>query len=550
MSETPPPMPLSAGAQMSCAEVRPYLSAYVDGELAEPLRAQVARHLAGCAECAARAESYQATDALLASLPATTPAPEVFHAVMAAAREQNAEPVERETLASPLAGLAARRLGIVRPEPRQQDTPAVLGARRKSWVATVAPAVAAVLLVSLAALAFRGLVMAPRTVPASTPTTVGTILERTKAQIEAVDRAVHLPFRPVYPTSAPNEASGVDVSLGYASDNKTVIYLDITWTMTSSAYLQAMRIREIRGGYDYPGYTSDTSDGAVSWKLIPERAWTPLKSDGHGRIAGTVVDSKSVAAGEQRGNDLSIAVEAVGPPSGNVESLRATLRQVTLSLDSANKVIQLVSHPTNGLVLHYKAQSQVTTGETPAWSAEVYINPANDAQYVAVSANKTLRYVDFSQGSQGYRWDPQTNTYATGARSQFSGDMNPEKNGNQNVIHVFTDAYTLLQSGLLWYSGTAKLGETNTYDYILVSAPNETHVYIDQQTKQVVKMEVKPKVVWSYPPQTDQVFGNDKCSYFTLIEYVQPEDVADKFSPTPPNSHQDQGHIPATVTCS
>ena len=46
MSETPPPMtPISAGAPMSCAEVRPYLSAYVDGELAEPLRAQVARHL-------------------------------------------------------------------------------------------------------------------------------------------------------------------------------------------------------------------------------------------------------------------------------------------------------------------------------------------------------------------------------------------------------------------------------------------------------------------------------------------------------------------------
>ena len=187
----------------------------------------------------------------------------------------------------------------------------------------MAPAVAAVLLVSLAALAFRGLVMAPRTGPASTPTTVGTILERTQAQIAAVDRAVHLPFRPVYPTYVPSAVSGVDVSLGYASDNKTVIYLDITWTVTSIANLQAIRIREIRAGYDYPGYTSDTSDGAVGWKLIPEQVWEPLKSDGHGRVTGTVVDSKSVAAGEQRGNELSIAVEAVGPPLGNIESLRA-----------------------------------------------------------------------------------------------------------------------------------------------------------------------------------------------------------------------------------
>jgi hypothetical protein len=546
--------PISAGAPMSCAEVRPYLSAYVDGELAEPLRAQVARHLAGCAECAARAESYHATDALLASLPATTPAPEVFHAVMAAAREQNAEPVERETLASPLAGLAARRLRVVRPEPRQQDAPAVFGARRKNWVATVAPAVAAVLLVSLAALAFRGLVMAPHTGPAATPTTVGTILERTRAQVETVDRAVHLPFKPVYPTYAPDGAGGVDVSLGYANDNKTVIYLDVTWTVTSSANLQAMRIREIRGGYDYPGYTSDTSDSAVGWKLVPERAWTPLKSDGHGRITGTVVGSKSVAAGEQQGNDLSIAVEAVGPPSGNIESLRATLRQVTLSLDSANKVIPLASHPTNGLLLHYKAQSQVTSGETPAWSAEVYINAAADAQYVAVSANEKLRYVDFSQGSLGYRWDPQTNTYATGSRSQFSGEMNPNanSNGNSNVLQIFRDPYTLLQSGLLWYSGPAKVGSANVYDYLLVSAPNRTDVYIDQNTKQVVKLAVNTKTAWNVPFDHDQVFGNDKCSYFTLIEYLQPEDApAGTFSAAPPpGSHQDQSHIPATVTCS
>jgi hypothetical protein len=556
MSETPPPMtPISAGAPMSCAEARPYLSAYVDGELAEPLRAQVARHISGCAECAARAESYYATDALLAGLPATMPAPEVFHAVMAAAREQNAEPVERETLASPLAGLAARRLRVVRPEPHQQDTPAVFGARRKSWVATVAPAVAAVLLVALAALAFRGLVMAPRTGPASTPTTVGTLLERTRAQVEAVDRAVHLPFRPVYPTNTPSGAIVVDVSLGYANDNKTVIYLDITWTVTSNANLQAMRIREIRGGYDYPGYTPDTSDGAVGWKLVSGRPWETLKSDGHGRITGTVVDSKSVAAGEQQGNELSIAVEAVGPPAGKLESLRATLRQVTLSLDSPNKVIPLASHPTNGLVLHYTAQTQVTAGETSAWSAEVYINPANDAQYVAVSANGKLRYVDFSKGSQGYRWDPQTNTYANGSRNQFSGDMNPgaNNNGNSNVLQIFRDPYTLLQNGLLWYSGqNAKVGSANVYDYILVSAPNRTDVYIDQNTKLVVKLDVDTKTAWNVPFDRDQVFGNDKCSYFTIIEYLQPDDVpAGTFSPTPPSSsHQDQSHIPATVTCS
>jgi hypothetical protein len=535
---------------MSCAEARPYLSAYADGELAEPLRSQVVRHLAGCAECAARIEGYRSTDALLASLPATMPSPDVFHAVMAAAREENAEPVEHETLASPFAGLVARRPRLVRPEPRQQDGPAMLpGARRKSWIATVAPAVAAVLLVSLAALAFRGLVMTPRVGPAATPTARGTILERTRAQVDEVTRTTQLPFKPVLPAYTPNGASDVHVSVG--PDSANVIYLDILWTVTSSASLQQILIREAKSGYDFYGYSLDTSGDAVSWKLTSGRAWQPLKRDGQGQVSATVADNTSVAAGERR-DTLSITVEAVGTSaSANVESLRQTLRQVTLSMDSPNKVILLAARPPTGLVLHYTAQSQVTGGETPAWSVEVYIDPATDAQHVEVSANGKPRYVDVSRGSQGYRLDAQTNTYATGPRSQFSGDMSLDGKTNGNVLQIFRDPYTQVQSGLLWYSGTAKVGETNVYDYILVSAPNKTHVYINAETKQVVKLEVETNVLWSSPPQTDQVFGKDGCSYFTFIEYVQPETVAaEKFSPAPPSSaHQDQNNIPPTLKC-
>jgi hypothetical protein len=552
MSETPPRPPISPVAPISCAEVRPYLSAYADGELAEPLRSQIARHLAGCAECAARVGGYRSIDALLASLPATAPSPEVFHTVMAAAREQNAEPVERETLASPFAGLASRRLHVVRPEPRQQDIPALPGARRKSWIATVAPAIAAVLLISLAALAFRGLVMAPHnTNPASTPTISGTILEQTQAQVDEVTKATQLPFTPVMPTYAPDGSSSVQVSVGPNSAN--VIYLDILWTVTSNRDVSEVRIREVKSGYDYYGYTPDSSDGAATWKLTAGRVWEELKNDSVGQVASLTLGS-SVAAGERRGNELSLAVEVTGTsPSTSADSLKATLRQVTLSMDSPNKPIPLTARPPTGLVLHYKAQSRVTGGETPAWSAEAYVNPATDAQRVAVSANGKPRYVDVSQGAQAYRLDTQTNTYATGPRSQFSGEMNPDANGNDNVLQIFRDPYTLLQSGLLWYSGqNAKIGSANVYDYILVSAPNETHVYIDQQAKQVVKMEVKPAVVWSNPPDTLQVYGKDGCSYFTLIEYMQPEGVpAGTFSLTPPSdSHQDQSHVPATVTCS
>ena len=168
-----------------------------------------------------------------------------------------------------------------------------------------------------------------------------------------------------------------------------------------------------------------------------DSVWEELKNDGVGQVASLTL-GKSVAAGERRGNELSIAAEVIGTsPTTSVDSLKATLRQVTLSMDGRTRSSPLASRPPTGLVLHYSAQSQVTGGETPAWSAEVYIDPANDAQYVAVSANGKLRYVDVSQGTQGYRWDPQTNTYATGSRSQFSGDMNPDKNGNQNVTQIF-----------------------------------------------------------------------------------------------------------------
>jgi Putative zinc-finger len=557
MSDTPPPAPLAPGAPMSCAEARPYLSAYVDGELAEPVRSRVARHLAGCAECAARAESYRATDALLASLPETAPAPEVFHAVMAAAREQNAEPVERETLVAPFAGLAARRLRVVRPEPQQDEVPAGrTRMRKKSWVATAMPAVAALLLVTLAALAFRGLVMAPPDAShASTPTPTLTILEKTQAEVTAVTRTATLPFRPVLPTYAPTGATSVEVSLGYASDNKTVISLDIVWHVTSSAFLRKVQIRESANGYEYPGYLRDTSDNAMSWQLLDKLSWQPLKNQ-HPEQITTTSFYPAVAAGQHRDdndNALYIAVEATGTsPSASRNSLVNTLRQVTLSMDREQKLIPLTSLQTAGLILHYRAQSQVTSGATPAWSIEVYVDPATDTQRVEVGTNEVERYVDVSQGSQqGYRWDPQTRAYATGPRSQFSGNMNPTATHNDNVLQIFSGPGTLLQNGYLWYSGTTKIGSASAFDYILVSAPNRTDVYIDQRTNQVVKVQVDPKAPWNAPPAADttQVFGQDSCSYFTLIEYLQPEDVADKFSLTPPkDSHQ--GNVPATVKCS
>jgi hypothetical protein len=523
----------------------------VDNELAEPLRSRIARHVAGCAECAERAERYRATDALLASLQPTTPSPDVFHAVMAAAREENAEPVEREALAAPFAGLVARRLRIVRPEPRRTDGPATLPAtRKKGWIATAAPAVAALLLVTLAALAFRGLATLPRGDSSqATATPVGTIQQRTQAQIAAITKSARLPFTPVLPAYAPDGVSGVEVSLGYADDNRTVKYLDIVWTVTFSPYLNRIIIRESSNAYEFPGYVVDSN--GTGWQLKPELPWQPLRNASIGNITTGDI-AQSVAAGQHRSGLLYIAVEAVGVSSFSSEnSLITALRQVTLSIDGENKQIPLASAQTAGLILHYQAQSRPTYGKTPAWSVNVYVNPTADAQQVEVSVNGILRYVDVTHGTQGYRRDAQTHAYASRPRDQLSGVMNLATTLNSNVLQIFRAPGALLQTDLIWYSGhSAKVNGANAYDYILVSAPNLTHVYIDPRTNQVVQVNVETNVTWSFPPSTDYVYGRDGCSYFTKIEYVQPENVpAGTFLLAPPSDSR-PGPVPPTVTCS
>ena len=80
-------------------------------------------------------------------------------------------------------------------------------------------------------------------------------------------------------------------------DSANVIYLDIVWTVTSNRDVSEVRIREVKSGYDYYGYTPDTSDGAATWKLISGRVWEELKSDGIGQVASLTM-GKSVAAGD------------------------------------------------------------------------------------------------------------------------------------------------------------------------------------------------------------------------------------------------------------
>jgi anti-sigma factor RsiW len=54
---------------MSCAEFAADLSAWIDRELSAPRAAAVEAHVAGCAECGARADALRRTDDALQAIP-------------------------------------------------------------------------------------------------------------------------------------------------------------------------------------------------------------------------------------------------------------------------------------------------------------------------------------------------------------------------------------------------------------------------------------------------------------------------------------------------
>ena len=69
-------------SHMRCHEATRYLSAFADGELAEPLRSLVGAHVADCQRCAAEVARVRQTDVLLRAIPRTAPSPRVFHDVL------------------------------------------------------------------------------------------------------------------------------------------------------------------------------------------------------------------------------------------------------------------------------------------------------------------------------------------------------------------------------------------------------------------------------------------------------------------------------------
>src|SRR5262249_39726910 len=105
--------------------------------------------------------------------------------------------------------------------------------------------------------------------------------------------------------------------------------------------------------------------------------------------------------------------------------------------------------------------------------------------------------------------------------------------------------------GDLWYIGVTSMGGAPMYDFLLTDAPYVTHVYVDQSTKRVVKIQADTAqpLQLAAPFPAISLVTSIGCPLYTLIEYLQPSTVVSGlFSTTPPSGYQ-RGQVPETASC-
>lgn len=518
---------------LRCAEVAPYLSAYADGELAEPLRSQVAVHLTTCEDCTAQLARYHAIDAALARLPRTSPSAEVFEHVAAAVSERPGEPAVRESLG----GRLRTRRRMVELPAWAEEPEAPVPARRSGvprWAAAALPTAAAILLVALTAFALRGLGWHPpqqvQTV-ASPPAAIGAPLAQTHSAMQAAVAGKSMPFTPVEPTYVPPVPAFQGVSAQVSADpsGNGALYLDVTWKLNGP--VTQVHLREGPKSSAWYGYTRATTSG-LTWQA-GRYQWTPLAlQDGSGRPA----------VGEMRdGDNMWLALD-VTPASDRTQtaSLTQMLMLVSLSMDLPYQPLpmqQIIPAPSNEM-FHYKGQ--LSSGGT----LEAYSYPSQNALHVEVTRSDGTHYVDIVRDQQGIRLDPDHKRYQQRAPSSLT-----QAALDQSATILFSTADSMARSGELWYLGTAKYNGEDVYDFVLVDARNTTHLYVDQHSNAVVAVGVDPGSSEHPGGQgaTSRFASADGCTNYSLIESVAPSPTV-SFDPTPPLGYT-QGDVPVSSTC-
>jgi len=502
---------------MRCADARPYLSAYADGELAEPLRALVGQHIADCAECRAAVQRAQAVDRLLASLPRTAPSPEVYERVQAAVARHGLDPVVREPLApsrwAQEIGMSARAVKrlltprVVYPqEPEHEDDevrPAggvMVFQRRAPWVVGALPAVAALLLIALALTLFSGLGFGHNTsvvdVTATPATQVGAGLRQ--AEIALQRQGANISFTPVMPTYLPSSAQLNKLTADKATDT-----LLIVWTVPVASGVRELTLREAPMGQGFAAIGCQGAAAAfagewLQWGLPGANIWTALTCGGVSN-APTVGQQHLAADAQQPAVD--IALSATPRTSAAVATAVNELRIASLSMDSdyqaqATFERALAAHhqPTNNVYLHYTALASAVNGQQWSITGEtntpfIQANGHRLERITVVSGGASATYV--VNGSSAIRFFGKDTSTFEGLAYPASNPFVVGPNGEPwaNTTRYFGSLVSLMTSGEVWKTKSVTLNNRAMIELVMVDTPMATTIYVDANTYAVTRVE-------------------------------------------------------------
>lgn len=549
---------MSTETRMRCEDVAPYLSAFADGELLEPLRSEVAEHVATCDACSATLVRYGEIDSLLAGMPRTAPPPEALDEILAVVAAEGEQSERRHAVRSAW-GLTSFKRKIVELEMPLGDKPPLQfrPTTRSRWVSIAIPAIAAMLLVSVALVTFHWLpnknpTILPVQQPTATPAPGNETLARTGEIVGAIQK--QLSFKPVLPTYLPDGATIPAVAISPQRDSEiSEHYLDISWNVNGpGGVVNMIHLHEAPSKLGLVGYSLPSVAPQVEWQ-IGNAPWQQVRVD---------ATPKNAAVAQFRAG-VSIALDVSTPSTGSQAAAGLTiLRLMSLSMDSRYVVMpaapdessaRIVSVPYKKMVAHYKVVALNGNGAI-AWREEAYVAPcASTADLCQVSeqyslgANGALLYTNVSSGQRLLHLDQAQQTYTW--QPIIPGDQSATLNGTA-LPGLFYLGNTYLNSGILWYLNETTYAGQRVYDLLWTIAPTRTHVYVSTSTHQVVAMQVEKNAkIQDGGPLAGS--GALSCTRYTFIEFLAQDETTDaKFAQNiQPSYTLSQETQPLSLTC-
>lgn len=544
---------MSTDMTMRCEDVAPYLSAFADGELPEPLRSEVAEHIASCGACAAAIARYAEIDALFAGLPRSAPPPEMLDQILEKVAADDEQAARREVARSAwnVTSIKRKLTHLDMPAAESSSPAHSRPTQRSRWVAVAIPAIVALLLISVTLVTFRWLPgnaqIFQAAQPTATPAPGAVTLEDTRRTVNAI--APQLSFKPVLPTYLPDGASLANVLIGPHDAEISEHVLDIYWTMNDST--QMIHLHEAPTHIGLPDYTNIASSAQVSWQ-IGNAPWRPVE---------VTVAPKNMAIQQQRaGVDLALDVTAqANSPQAAVG--QTMLRLISLSMDSPYKAMPAASSDRSASIIPVQPQDMVAhytaVGLSPggdiAWREETYIAPcasmADPCQariLYGLGTDDPMPYLDIASGQRLLHLDQTAQTFNWLPLIPTDPGASLE---NTALPKLFYLGNTYLSAGILWYLGETNYNGERVFDLLWTNAPTRTHVYVSKETHQVLAMKVDghASIVKGGPISGT---GAQSCVRYTAISYEAPSPTTDAlFGQNVPTGYTQGQEQPLTLTC-